>query len=84
MIQIVLHRSQSWIIACSDGMQWERGDTGHGWQDKSADGCRAHVVGGVEVSGYCVMPFAGASWRNINQIKSPAAIAQFNPAPRVL
>jgi hypothetical protein len=27
MIQIVLHRSLSWVIACSGGMQWERGDT---------------------------------------------------------
>ena len=84
MIQIVPHRNLSLVIACSDGMRWVRGDTSHGWQDKSADGCRAHVVGGVEVSGYCVMPFAGASCRNINQIKSPAAIAPFNPAPRVL
>lgn len=49
MIQIGLHRSQSWMIACSDGMQWERGDTSHGWQDKSADGCRAHVVGWIGI-----------------------------------
>ena len=35
MIQIVLHRSLSLVIACSDGMQWERGDTSHGWQDKA-------------------------------------------------
>jgi hypothetical protein len=27
MIQIVLHRSLSLVIACSDGMQWEREDT---------------------------------------------------------
>jgi hypothetical protein len=31
MIQIVLHRNLSLVIACSDGMQWERGDTSHGW-----------------------------------------------------
>jgi hypothetical protein len=35
MIQIVLHRSQSWVVACSDGMQWERGETSHGWLFKS-------------------------------------------------
>jgi hypothetical protein len=23
------------VIACSDGMKWERGDTSHGWQDKA-------------------------------------------------
>jgi hypothetical protein len=31
MILIVLHRSVSLAIACSDGMQCERGDTSHGW-----------------------------------------------------
>jgi len=30
MIQIVLHRRLSLIIACSDVMQWDRGDTSHG------------------------------------------------------
>lgn len=35
MMQIVPHRSLSWVIACSDGMRWERGDTGHGWLFKS-------------------------------------------------
>jgi hypothetical protein len=84
MIQIVLHRSLSLVIACSDGMQWERGDTSHGWQDKSADVRRAHVIGRVEFLRYCAMPSASASGRNINQIKSPAAIAQFDPDPRVL
>jgi hypothetical protein len=48
MIQIVLHRSLSSRIACSDGMQWKWGDTSHGWQGKSADVRRAHVVGWVE------------------------------------
>jgi hypothetical protein len=44
MIQIVLHRSLSLVVACSDGMHWERGDTTHGWQGKSADLRRPHVV----------------------------------------
>lgn len=35
MIQIMLHRRLSLVIACSDGKQRERGDTSHGWQDKS-------------------------------------------------
>lgn len=48
MIQIVLHRSLSWVIACSDGMLREWGDTSHGWQGKSADVRRAHVVGWIE------------------------------------
>ena len=49
MIQIVLHRNLSLVIACSDGMQWVQGDTSRGWQDKSADGCRAHVVGWMAI-----------------------------------
>jgi hypothetical protein len=28
MIRIVLHRSFLLVIACSDGMQWDLGDTG--------------------------------------------------------
>ena len=34
MIQIVLYRNLSLVIACSDGMRWVRGDTSHGRQDK--------------------------------------------------
>jgi hypothetical protein len=52
MIQIVLHRSLSWMIACSDGMQWERGDTSRGWQDKSPDVRPGHPVGWIESFGH--------------------------------
>ena len=45
MSQIALHRSLSWMTACSDMRQSEQADTGHGWQGKSADLRRAHVVG---------------------------------------
>jgi hypothetical protein len=31
MIQLVLHHTLSLVIACSDRMQWVRGDTNHGW-----------------------------------------------------
>jgi hypothetical protein len=48
MIQIVLHRSLSFIIACSVVKQGERGDIDHGWQDKSPDLRRGHVVGWIE------------------------------------
>jgi hypothetical protein len=60
MIQIVLHRSLSLVIACSDGMQWERGDTSHGWQDKSPDVRPGHVVGWIESFGH---RHRGACWR---------------------
>ena len=75
MIQIVLHRSLSLVLACSDGMQWERGDTSHGWQDKSADVRRAHVVGWTELSRPCTSRPAGASHRNTNEISARTAIA---------
>jgi hypothetical protein len=45
MIEIALHRSLSRDIACSDVRQWERGDTSHGWRDKSADVRRADMAG---------------------------------------
>jgi len=75
MIRIVLHRSLSLVIACSDGMQWERGDTSHGWQDKSADVRRAHVVGWTELSRRCAGYSAGASHGNTNEIRACAAVA---------
>jgi len=48
MIQTVLHRNLSLVIAWFDGMQWVRGDTSHGWQDKSPDVRLGHVVGWIE------------------------------------
>ena len=60
MIQIVLHRSLSLVIGCSDVMQWDRGDTSHGWQDKSPDVRPGHVVGGIESFGHWGR---GACWR---------------------
>jgi hypothetical protein len=60
MIQIVLHRNSSLAIGCSDGMQWERGDTSHGWQDKSPDLRLGHVVGWIETFRHWGK---GACWR---------------------
>jgi hypothetical protein len=66
MIQIALHRRLSLVIACSDGMQWERGDTSHGWQDKSPDVRLGHVVGWIESF---VHWDRGASWRPHRKIQ---------------
>jgi len=61
MIQIVLHRSLSLVIACSVVRQWKQGDIDHGWQDKSPDLRRGHVVGWIE----CFASSAGDScWRS--------------------
>lgn len=71
MIPIALHRTLSWVIACSDVRQWERGDTSHGWQDKSPDIRRGHVVGW---SWYFGPEANGACWRsphNVQWIQCP-------------
>jgi hypothetical protein len=48
MIQTVLYRNLPLVIACSDGVGWARGDTSHGWQDKSPDLRLGHVAGWIE------------------------------------
>ena len=47
MIEIALRRSFSGVIAYSAASRQELGGAGQGWQDKSADHGRAHVVGWV-------------------------------------
>lgn len=66
MIQIALHRNSSLVIGCSDGMQWERGDTSHGWQDKSPDVRLGHVVGWIEICGHWGR---GACWRSHRKVQ---------------
>jgi hypothetical protein len=66
MIQTVLHRSLSWVIACSDGMRRERRDTSHGWQDKSPDVRLGHVVGWIK----SFVPWGrGACWRSYRKVQ---------------
>jgi hypothetical protein len=77
MIPIALHRSLSWVIACSGVRQWERRDTSHGWRDKSAGVRRAHVVGWTELLRRCTRCRAGAFHGNTNEIKMCGAIALF-------
>jgi len=66
VIQIVLHRNLSLVVACSNGMQWERGDSSHGWQDKSPDFRLWHVVGWIESS---VHWGRGACWRPYRKVQ---------------
>ena len=49
MIEIALRRVQSEAIADPIVRSWEQGEVDRRWQDKSADGCRAHVVGGMAI-----------------------------------
>ena len=74
MIQIVLHRILSLVIACSDGVQWVRGDTSHGWQDKSPDLRSGHVVGRIEgFANWAGLP-AGAAIAKSNEINTSSAV----------
>jgi hypothetical protein len=66
MIEIALHRSLSWVIACLDVRPWEQGDTSRGLRDKSADVRRADMAGGVEEVG--------------PRIKSPADVFSETPS----
>ena len=50
-----------------------RGEADRGWRDKSADGCRAHVVGGVGILAHGANCADGASSQEINIINVPTA-----------
>ena len=76
MIQIVLHRNLSLVIACSDGMQWVRGDTSHGWQDKSPDLRLGHVVGWIESFTHWGR---GACWRLHRKVQRIQHIERHRP-----
>jgi hypothetical protein len=76
MIQIVLHRSLLLVIACSDGVQWERGDTSHGWQDKSPDIRPGHVVGWIESF---MLWGRGACWRPYRKVQRIQRIERRRP-----
>lgn len=60
MIQIALHRSLSWTVACSLVGQVVQRNTIHGRQGKSAAFGRAHVVGWISSFGY---PATHLRWR---------------------
>ncbi|MBV8191059.1 MAG: hypothetical protein JO339_27720 [Alphaproteobacteria bacterium] len=49
-----------------------------GRQDKSADRGRAHVVGGIEISGDLWCRYAGACPTKSNDFNGPSAVARIN------
>lgn len=50
-----------------------QGETDRGWRDKSADVCRAHVVGGVRILAHGANYADGASFQKANVINVPTA-----------
>lgn len=75
MSEMALRRSLSRSVACFDARQRGQRDISHGLRDKSADVCRAHMVGRVEVSRRYARHVTGASGENLNEIRSRSAIA---------
>ena len=75
MIGFALRRGLSRRIACFVAKGWKQGEISHGSRDKSADVCRAHVVGWVELSRRHTKCLTGASGENTNEITARNAIA---------
>ena len=79
MIEIVLHRSLSRNLACSDVRECGLGDISHGRQGKSADVRRADVVGragGFEAPQQ--WPLLALSPKLSSEIKAASAIASLH------
>jgi len=49
MIEIAFRCRPSEVLASPKMIGRAQGEIDRGWQDKSADGCRAHVVGGIAI-----------------------------------
>ena len=63
-------------IRISITLAWgEQGDADRRWQDKSADVCRAHMVGWIEVLRRSQQSCAGASAAKFNSFNAASAIA---------
>lgn len=71
MTQIALRRGLSGIIAHLGGEQTELQCTGRGWQDKSADHGRAHVVGWVGYFRHCDSASRRRLLRKSERFQSP-------------
>lgn len=74
MTEIALCRGTSGIVAGSTVMTGEQGQTSRGWQDKSADGCRAHVVGWAWVLRRRLILPTGAFNTKLNEFSAPSAV----------
>lgn len=76
MIEIAFRRSESNIGAGPTVASWVLGEVDRRWQDKSADGCRAHVVGWVGISAHGRDRPAGASATNLKDFNDRSAVAR--------
>ena len=65
----------AWKLGPGNQLPGEHEEGGRGWQDKSGDGRRAHVVGWTEVSASIGYTQAGAAATNANNFSVPTAVA---------
>jgi hypothetical protein len=79
MIEVALNRTASRPVACIVVRQLEQKDLSHGSPDKSADVCRAHVVGWSDYLRCSRNLPAGASSQRAQEIKVLSAIADVEP-----
>ena len=49
MIEVVSYHGLSEVLSSRKVTRRAQGEVERGWQDKSADGCRAHMVGGMAI-----------------------------------
>lgn len=82
MIKVALNRTASRPVARFDVRQFGQMDFSHGLRDKSADVCRAHVVGWSQYLRCSRNSPAGASSQSAKEIKVPSAIADVEPILR--
>ncbi len=81
MIEIALRRSFSGVIARSAASRQVLGGASQGWQDKSADLGRAHVIGWVGIFGIGVIVPAGACRKSLCDFNRPCAVTRVSKSP---
>jgi len=73
MIEIAFRCRPSEVLASPKMIGRAQGEIDRGWQDKSADGCRAHVVGGMAIFVTFGAQQAGSCSENHNGINDAEA-----------
>jgi hypothetical protein len=73
MIEIAFCCRPSEVLAGPKMMRMAQGEVDRGWQDKSADGCRAHVVGWMGIFLTESLQQAGSFFKKNNSINGATA-----------
>ena len=73
MIAVVSHHGLSEVLAAPKVTKGTQGEVDRGWQDKSADGCRAHVVGWTEIFSNLAPGETGSFLRKHSNINNSGA-----------